>query len=150
MRELICSYLLNLQRQIKEKKQWICWEEKMNELIEENKLRGTSFDNSTYIGTLCVQAKMMIRTKRTYLLYSSTPAIVFLFVEKLLTLWFSNFQTFSLFLLIVLWKSKHNCMSELFCIANLLEVGRRNIFFNVIWFNFPPNQNQVKYSNNKF
>ena len=43
-------------------------------------------------------------------------------------------------------------MSELFCMVNLLEVGRKKTFFNII--NFisslpPPNQNEVKYSHNK-
>ena len=58
------------------------------------------------------------------------PVTVFLIAERQLSLWLWNFQTFGLFLLIVLGKTKRNCMSVLFCIANLLEVGRKkNIFF---------------------
>ena len=41
MRELICSYSLNVLRKIKEKKQWNCRWEKMSNAIEENKLTVT-------------------------------------------------------------------------------------------------------------
>ena len=51
----------------------------------------------------------------------------FLIAEKLLSLSFSSFQTFSLFLLTALQKIKRKCISELFCIANLTEMGRKNI-----------------------
>ena len=39
------------------------------------------------------------------------------------------------FLLTVLWKTKSNCMSGLFCIANLLELGRKKNFFSFMDFN---------------
>ena len=58
--------------------------------------------------------------QRSYPLPPSTPVTV-LFI-KAMTLKFSDFQ----FVLIkVLWKIKCNCMSGLFCIANLLKVGRK-------------------------
>ena len=60
----------------------------------------------------------MIRTKRTYLLPTSNPITVFLIAESM---------TFSLYN--VLQKIKRNGMSELFCIANLLEVGRKETLF---------------------
>ena len=71
----------------------------------------------------------MIRTKRAYPIPSpSIPVTVFLIAEKLLSLR-KTFQTFRLFLLTDLRKIKRNFISRLFCIINLLKVGRKNIFF---------------------
>ena len=72
-------------------------------------------DISIYIGNLCVQSKIMIRTKWTY---SLPPSRVFLIAEN------SQFSDFHF----NLWKIKSNYMSGLFCIANLLEVGRKKTF----------------------
>ena len=44
------------------------------------------YENSIYIANFCVQTKIMIRTKRTYPLPSSTPVTDFLIAEKLLSL----------------------------------------------------------------
>ena len=43
-----------------------------------------------------------------------TPDKVFVIAEILVSLWLWNFQTSSLFLLIMLWKIKRNCMSGYF------------------------------------
>ena len=89
---------------------------------------------------MCTEKKTT-RIKRKYHLIPSSPATVLLIAEKQqsLTLNFSDFQ----FVFIkVLWKIKRNCMSGLFCIANLLEVDRKKA---------PPKQNEVKYSShNKY
>ena len=61
--------------------------------------------------------------------HPSTPITVFLIAEKLLSLWLRKFQTFCLTLLIVLWKIERNYMSRLICVANLLEMDRKKIFF---------------------
>ena len=61
----------------------------------------------------------------------STPSTPFLIAEKLLSLLFWNFQTFSLFLSTVR-KIRRNCMSGLFCIANLLEMGTKKVFFLIV------------------
>ena len=55
----------------------------------------------------------------------SIAVSVFLIAEKLLSL---LLKTFSLFLLNVSWKIKRNCMRVLFCIAHLLEVGKKVVF----------------------
>ena len=73
-----------------------------------------------YTGNLCVQSKI-IRKKWTH------PSLipVFLIAEKQQSLAealkFSDFQ-------FVLWKIQSNCKGGLFCIANLLEVGRKTFF----------------------
>ena len=60
-------------------------------------------------------------------------------VKSTKTLKFSDFQ-------FVLWKIKSNCMKGLFCIGNLLGVGRKKPFSNFMDFNpFQSNQNEVKY-----
>ena len=41
---------------------------------------------------------------------------------------FIKFSDFQFVLITALSKMKHNCMSELFCIVNLLEVGRNSFF----------------------
>ena len=46
------------------------------------------------------------------------------------TLKFSDFK-------FVLWKIKSNCMSGLFYIANLLEVGGKKFFFLILWILIP-------------
>ena len=51
--------------------------------------------------------------------------------------------------LIVLLKIKRNCISGLFCIANLSEVVEKTYFLKFYGFEPPPNQNKVKYSDNK-
>ena len=86
--------------------------------------------------------KMIIRIKRTYIPSTSTPVTVFLITEKLLSLWHWNFQTFSS--INVLWKIKQNCVSELFCIANLFEVDRKIFLFNSIDIN--PLQIKMEYN----
>ena len=61
----------------------------MSKALKEDKLTvmiKDFYENSIYIGNLCVQTKIMIRIKRTYPL-PSTPVTVFLIVEKLLSLW---------------------------------------------------------------
>ena len=97
---------------------------------------------------MCTE-KIRIRTKQTYHLNPSILVTVFLIAEKLLSLWLWNFQTLSLLLLTAVWKTMRNFMSGLFCIANLLNMGRKKYFFNFTDFNPPPNQNDVKYSHNK-
>ena len=72
----------------------------------------------------------------------STPVTVFLIAEKLLSLWIWNLQTSSLYFLTVLRKIKSNCRSGLFCMANLLELVKKNIFFNFVDFN--PLQAKIK------
>ena len=60
----------------------------MIKAIEENKLTVTIKDlykNSIYIGNLCLQAKIIIRTKRIHHLLS-TPVTVFLIAEKLVSI----------------------------------------------------------------
>ena len=44
----------------------------------ENYDKKNLYENSVYIGNLCVQTKIMTRLKRTYLLPASTPVTVFL------------------------------------------------------------------------
>ena len=78
-------------------------------------------DGNHSIGNLCVQME-------------TTLVTVFLITEKLLSLWLWNFQTFSLFLLTVLWKIEGNCISGSFFIADLWEVGRKKHFFNFMAF----------------
>ena len=56
-----------------------------------------------------------------------------------MTLEFSDFQ-FN-----VLWKIKHNCISGLFCIAHLLEEGKKTFFKNFMDFN--PLQTKMKLNN---
>ena len=61
----------------------------MSKAIEENKLTVTIKDlykNSIYIGNLCLQAKIIIRTKRIHHLLLSTPVTVFLIAEKLVSI----------------------------------------------------------------
>ena len=97
------------------------------------------YDISIYIGNLSVKSKIMIRTKWTYPLPLSTVFLFALFAlfalfclislktaKSAKTLKFSDFQ-------FVLWKIKSNCMSRLFCVANLLEVGRKKTFFLILW-----------------
>ena len=57
----------------------------------------------------------------------SSPVTVFLIDENLLSQWLWNFHA-----LRCSSKIKHNCMSCLFCIATLLEVGRKIHFFNLM------------------
>ena len=57
--------------------------------------------------------------------------------------------TFILFLLTVLWKIEINCMSVSFLVVDLLEVGRKKEFFNIMVFNPLSFPNKAKYSNNK-
>ena len=63
------------------KKQWKQRREKMSKAIDENKwkitIKKNLYENSVYIGNLCVQTKIMTRLKRTYLLPASTPVTVF-------------------------------------------------------------------------
>ena len=61
--------------------------------------------------------------------FPSFPVTVLLIAEKLLSLWLQNIQTFSLFLLIALWKIKRNCMSGLAFFRDLLEVGKKKKHF---------------------
>ena len=99
------------------------------------------YENSNYTINLCLQRKIMIRAKQTYLLPPSTPITVFLITEKLLPLWLWNFQICSL--VNVLWKIKHNCMMDYLCIAHLLEVERKNTSsFNFM--DFKPLQTKMK------
>ena len=60
----------------------------MNKAIEPSKLTVTKRKTSRIQLTLeiCVQIKIMIKTKRTYPLPPSTPVTVFLIAEKLLSL----------------------------------------------------------------
>ena len=44
----------------------------------------------------------------------------------------------------VLWKIKRNCMIGLFCIANLIEVGRKKTLFNFM--DFSTLQTKMKYN----
>ena len=85
------------------------------------------YENSIYIEKLCVQAKIMIRRKRTYSTTTSTPTpstsvTILLTAEKLLNLRFVYFLTFSLFLLTVLLRIEGNCMSGLFFIEHFSEI----------------------------
>ena len=57
--------------------------------------------------------------------------------------------TFILFLLTVLWKIEINCMSVSFFVVDLLEVGRKKEFFNIMVFNPLSFPNKAKYSYNK-
>ena len=57
----------------------------------------------------------------------STPVTVFLSAEKLLSLWLWILD-FQFVFIKVLWKNEGNCMSELFCIGDLLELGRKKHF----------------------
>ena len=105
----------------------------MSKALEENKftdkVKRLLWEFNLYWKFMCTEKKIMIRTKQTYTLFPSTLVIVFLIAEKIMGLWLWNLQTFSLFLLSVLWKVKRNCMSELFCIGNLLEIGQTNCIF---------------------
>ena len=66
----------------------------------------------------------------------SISVTVFLFAQKLLSLLLWSLESFSLFLLTVLRKIKHNYMSGLFCIEDLSKVGRKKpFFFNFMVFN---------------
>ena len=61
----------------------------MSKAVEENRLTVTIkilFEISIYIENLCVQTRILVRTKRTYLLLPFTPVTVFLIAEKLLSL----------------------------------------------------------------
>ena len=61
----------------------------MSKAVEENRLTVTIkilFEISIYIENLCVQTRILVRTKRTYLLLPFTPVTVFLVAEKLLSL----------------------------------------------------------------
>ena len=58
------------------------------------------------------------------------------------TLKFSDFQ-------FVLWKIKSNCMSGLFYIANLLEVGWKKFFFLILWILIPFKPKWSKIFHNK-
>ena len=61
-----------------------------------------------------------------------------------------NFSDFQLVFINVLRKIKCNYMSGLFCIVNLLEMGRKKTFFFKFYgFLLHRNQNEVKYSHNK-
>ena len=103
----------------------------MNKAIEWNKMtvmiKRLLSEFSWYWKFMCTDKNN--DKNKTKPLSSSTPFTVFLIAEKLLNLWLWNFQTFSLFLLTGLWKIKCNCMSGLFCIANLLEVDWKKAFF---------------------
>ena len=103
----------------------------MSKATEENKYKVTIkrlFENSIYIGNLGVQTKVIIRTK------TNSPFPPFYFscsflncrkTAKSMTLRFSGFQ----FVFInVRWKFQPNYMSGLFCIVNLLEMGRKKYF----------------------
>ena len=79
------------------------------------------------------------KNKTNLLPLLSIPVTVFLIAEKLLRLWLWNFQTFSFFLLPVWWKIKPSCMSGLFCIVNLLEVGESQISNQWIAILYPQN-----------
>ena len=106
--------------------------EKPSKAVEEKKLAATIkglYENSVCIGNLCVQTKIMIRTKRTYPLSPSTPVIYFSIAEKLQSLCLWNCKTFGLFLLKVLLKITCSYMSKLFSITNLLEVSGERHFF---------------------
>ena len=107
MRELIYSYSLNLQRKIKEKKQWNSRWEKMSKATKENKLT--------------------IMIKRLLWEFNLYPVTVFLIAEKLPSLWIWNFQIFSLVLLTVLWKLSVIARVDYFVLQIFLEMGRKNI-----------------------
>ena len=94
---------------LKKKQGNYTWE-KPSKAVEENKLAATIkrlYENSICIGNLCVQTKIMIRTKRTYHLSVCIPVTVSLIAEKILSVWLWNFRLlFVCFFLTVLWKVK--------------------------------------------
>ena len=55
-----------------------------------------------------------------------------------------KFSDFEFVFINVLWKIKRNCTSGLFGIPNLLEVVRKNMYFNFMDFN--PLQTKMKYN----
>ena len=103
----------------------------MSKTIEKNKLTVTIKDfygNSVYIGYLYVQTEIMIKTKRTYLLPSSTSVEVFLIDQKLLSLCLCNFQNFCLFLLNV-FKLSVFAWVDYFC-WGWVELKKHFLFLN--------------------
>ena len=110
------------------KKHWNCRWVKQQKKISKKLLFNDMYENSISTGNLCVQTKIIIRTQELYPFPSSTRVTVSLIPEKLLSFWFWNFQIFSLVFINVYRKVKRNCMSGLFCIANLLEVDRKKHF----------------------
>ena len=93
---------------------------------------------SIYTENLCVQLKIMIRTKWTYLF---SPSLVFLIAGKvpsLVRLW--NFQNFSLFcekLRVIEWV-------DYFVLKIYWRWVEKNIFL-ILWILTPLNQNEKKY-----
>ena len=117
----------------------------MSKAIEENKWKVTIKRLVWYFNLywkFMFTVKNNDKSKMNLPLPSST---VFLIAEKLrglLSLKFSDFQ-------FVLWKIKSNCMSGLFYIANLLEVGRKKIFFLILWILIPFKPKWSKIFHNK-
>ena len=117
-------------------------EEKKNDSHEKKKV----FMWIQFILEIYVYRQNYNKNKTNFPPLTSTPVTVFLVeTTKPMILKFSGFLVV---LLTILWKIKDNCMSGSFCIANLLEVGRK-IFFLVLWLS-PPNQIEAKYSHDKF
>ena len=112
-KELTYSYLSNAWRKIKEKERSYR-SEKISKAIEENKLTNDFYENSIYFGSLRVQTKIRIITKRTYppLFRSSYNFLDCWGTTKPMTLKFSDFQFLSIttwldyFILKICWRSK--------------------------------------------
>ena len=92
----------------------------MSKAIEKNKKKVTT-NISIYIGNLCVQTKIMIRTKWGYPLSFQNFLNCWKTAMYTKILKFSDLQFVFVY---TLWKIKRNCMNGLFCMTNLLEVGR--------------------------
>ena len=80
------------------------------------------------------------KTKLTYPLFFPTSVTVFIIAKT------SKFSDVQFAFVNILRKIKCNCMTGLFCIANLLKVGRKKHFRKFHGFQPPLNENAVKYS----
>ena len=120
---------ISFYKEKQKKKKWNCRWQKLSKAIKENKLNVTIkrlvWEFNLYWKFTCLE-KHNDKNKsnlpvRPY--HSSYSFLNCWKTTKSMTLKFLGFQ----FIVInVLWKIKRNCMSGLFCIANVVEEGRKN------------------------
>ena len=120
------------------KKQLTCRSEKISKGIKENKLtvmtKRLLWEFNSYSKLMCTDKNNdKNKTNLPSSFHSSDGFLNFWKTAKPMTLKFSDFQFVSINCFVIF---NNDCMSGLFCIADLLDVGRKKKdFFNFMVFN---------------
>ena len=109
------------------KNQWNCKEKKVSEAIEENKKKVSIKKLVWYFNLYWKFMRTVTNNDKNKMSWPPPSFYSFLNCWKTAKSTKTKFSDFQF----VLKKIKSNCMSGLFCIANLLGVGRQKTFF---WF----------------